>query len=293
MYPAPFEYFAPTTMKDALSLLKQHGTSAKLLAGGHSLIPMMKLRLLTPEVIIDLGRVRELTGIREDRGHLLIGAMTTHQTIESSPAVRSHAPLLAEVAPCIGDVQVRNRGTIGGSIAHADPAADWPAPLLALEAEFVAAADGATRTIRARDFFIDMLTTALKPGEILTEIRVPFQSKDGHAYEKVRQPASGFALVGIAVQLELDGATCRDARIGVTGVGSRPVRAERSEAALKGRSLDEQRIREAADHVTDGLDVLDDLHASTEFRAELARVHTRRALQRASESNGPAGPAGH
>ena len=283
MYPASFDYFAPTTVKDALGLLKQHGDRAKLLAGGHSLIPMMKLRLVSPPVIVDLGRIRELAGIREERDHLVIGAMTPHQAVGASSAVNARAPLLAEVAPHIGDVQVRNRGTIGGSIAHADPAADWPAALLALEADFVAAADGATRTIRARDFFVDMLTTALKPGEILTEIRVPFQARGGHAYEKVRQPASGFALVGIAVQLVMDGATCREARIGVTGVGPKPVRAERSESALHGKTVDEARVADAAGHVVDGLEALDDLHASAEFRAELARVHARRALRRAAE----------
>lgn len=283
MYPAPFDYFTPSTTQEALSLLKAHGDTAKLLAGGHSLIPMMKLRLLAPTIIIDLGRIRDLTGIREDRDRLVIGAMTTHEAIGASGVVKNHAPLLAEVAPWIGDVQVRHRGTIGGSIAHADPAADWPAALLALDAEIVAAADGTTRTIAAKDFFVDLLTTALKAGEIVTELRVPFQS-GGHAYEKVRQPASGFALVGIAVQLIMDGRICKDIRIGVTGVGPKAERAARTEMALRGGSLDDQRLRDACEHVTDGVDVLSDMHASAEFRTELAKVHARRAIKRAAGS---------
>ena len=281
MYPAPFEYFTPSTTKEALLLLKQHGDNAKLLAGGHSLIPMMKLRLLSPSVIIDLGHVRDLTGIREDQDCLIIGAMTTHAALGVSPVVRKRAPLLAEVVPWIGDAQVRNRGTIGGSIAHADPAADWPAALLALDAEIVVAGDSSVRTIASKDFFVDLLTTDLRAGEIVTELRVPVVS-GGHAYEKVRQPASGFALVGIAAQVLVEGHICRDVRIGLTGVSHKPARATATEAALKGRPLDDRRVMEACQHVTDGLDMLDDMHASAEFRVELARVHARRAITRAA-----------
>lgn len=281
MYPASFEYLTPSTTNEALSLLKQHGDRAKLLAGGHSLIPMMKLRLLSPAVIIDLGHVRDLTGIREDKDRLVVGAMTTHAALGTSPLVSKRAPLLAEVVPWIGDVQVRNRGTIGGSIAHADPAADWPAALLALDAEIVVAGERSTRTIASKDFFVDLLTTALRAGEIITELRVPFAS-GGHAYEKVRQPASGFALVGIAAQIVMDGQMCRDARIGITGASHKPTRATATEAALEGKLLDDVRVKEACRYVTDGLDMLDDIHASAQFRAELARVHARRAIRRAA-----------
>lgn len=282
MYSAPFEYHAPTTVADALSLLKKHGENAKLLAGGHSLVPLMKLRLVSPPVVIDLGRVSELAGIREDASALAIGAMTTHRAVESSPIVRARAPLLAEVAAAIGDLQVRNRGTIGGSVAHADPAADWPAALLALDAECVIAGGAKPRRIAAGSFFLDMLKTALEPDEILTEVRVPFPRPGGHAYAKARQPASGFALVGIAVQLALEAGRCRHARVGVTGVGPHPYRATACENALKDRDLTGDLIASAADTVPDGQDALEDLHASAEFRAHLARVYARRALARAA-----------
>lgn len=282
MYPAPFDYHAPTTIKDALALLRTHGDHAKLLAGGHSLIPVMKLRLIAPPVVIDLGRVRELVGIREEGGTVVIGAMTTHAAIEQSALIRSKVPLLAEVAPHIGDLQVRNRGTIGGSVAHADPAADWPAALLALDAQFVVTSGGAPRVIPSASFFLDLLTTALEPSEILTEIRVPVPATGGHAYEKVRQPASGFALVGIAVQLAIERRVCKAARIGVTGVTSHAVRGAASERILQNQPVDAATIALAAEQIASGLDVLDDLHASSEFRAQLARVHARRALARAA-----------
>src|SRR5262245_27959230 len=246
MYPAAFEYHDPTTVSDALALLKQHGDNAKLLAGGHSLIPLMKLRLASPAVIIDLGRVSGLNGISEDSGALVIGAMATHHAVEASPLVRSKAPLLADVAASIGDIQVRNRGTIGGSIAHADPAADWPAALLALNAD-VQVMGTAPRSIPASEFFRDLLTTALEPGEILTGIRVPVPPRGGHAYAKVRQPASGFALVGIAVQLGLDAqGVCQSAAIGVTGVAAVAYRAAAVERLLAGRTLNADTINSAA-----------------------------------------------
>jgi len=283
MYPANFEYHDPATVNDVLSLLQRHGDNAKLLAGGQSLIPLMKLRLASPAVVIDLGKVRELNGIREEGGALVIGATTTHHAIESSPLVKAKIPLLAETAAAIGDVQVRNRGTIGGSLAHADPAADWPAALLALDAEIQVTA-GTPRVIPAATFFVDLMTTALEPGEIVTGIRVPIPAKGGHAYAKVRQPASGFALVGVAVQLGIESGVCRSAAIAVTGVASTAFRAKAAERLLEGRALDEPSISAAAERVTDGVDALADLHASSEFRAHLARVHTRRAIATAVRS---------
>ncbi len=280
MYPAAFEYHDPATVKDALALLKQHGDRAKLLAGGHSLIPLMKLRLASPAVIIDLGRVAELAGIREESGALVIGAMTTHHAIEASPLVRAKVPLVAEVAASIGDIQVRNRGTIGGSVAHADPAADWPAALLALAAD-VQAIGSRPRTMPASGFFLDLLTTALEPGEILTAIRVPIPARGGSAYEKVRQPASGFALVGIAVQLAIEGGVCKAAAIGVTGVAATPYRAAAAERLLIGRPVNTETIAAAAAQIADGVEVLGDLHATSEFRTHLARVHAGRAIARA------------
>ena len=280
MYPANFEYHDPSTVADVLSLLRQHGDNAKLLAGGQSLIPLMKLRLASPAVLIDLGRVRELRGIREEGGALVIGATTTHHDLESSALVRAKAPLLAQAAAAIGDLQVRNRGTIGGSLSHADPAADWPAALLALDAELHVTA-GSPRIIPAASFFVDLMTTALEPGEIVTAIRVPIPAAGGAAYAKVRQPASGFALVGIAVQLAIEAMPqqqCRAAAIGVTGVAPAPFRAKAAERLLEGRALDEATITAAAEQVVDGVEALADLHASSEFRAHLAKVHTRRAI---------------
>src|SRR6266700_93924 len=221
MYPANFDYLRPSTLDEAVAMLVQHGDAAKLLAGGHSLIPAMKLRLARPEVVIDIGRIPRLNGIRDEGGHFAIGAMTTHQEIARSTRLKDKCPLLPETAAHIGDIQVRNRGTFGGSLAHADPAADYPASILALDAEIIAASTAGTRTIPASEFFLDMLTTALRPGEILSQVRVaPLAAQTGTAYEKLHQPASGFAIVGIAARLVLGkGETSEDAAIGVTGLG--------------------------------------------------------------------------
>src|SRR5947208_7737399 len=206
MYPAPFDYFRPTSLDEAVQLLAQHGDEAKLLAGGHSLIPAMKLRLAQPKALVDLGRIASLSGIREANGRLVLGAMTTHAEIEASPLVRSKCPLLAEVASHIGDMQVRNKGTIGGSLAHADPAADWPAAVLALDAEIEIAGPGGRRTVKADRFFVELLQTAIGTGEILSEIRVA-PTPRSVAYEKTEQKASGFALCGVAAVV--DGRTVR------------------------------------------------------------------------------------
>src|SRR6185295_283822 len=227
MIPAQFDYVAPQTLDEAMSLLAKNPDEAKILAGGHSLIPVMKLRLAMPQMLIDLGRIKDLSYIREDGGRLLIGAMTTHYQLESSDRLRDICPLLPETAGQIGDVQVRNKGTIGGSLAPSDPAADWPAAIIALSAEMVAAKANGERVIKADDFFVDMLTTALQAGEILREIRITVpQGRVGQAYMKVAQPASGFAVVGVAVNLVRDqGGACTSASIGITGVASKAYRA--------------------------------------------------------------------
>src|SRR5947209_7298435 len=200
MIPAPFDYVAPATLNEAVGLLTQHQDDAKILAGGHSLIPAMKLRLAQPALLIDIGRIKDLAYINEDGGGLRIGAMTTHYQLESNARLKEICPLLPECAASIGDVQVRNKGTIGGSLAHADPAADWPAAILALDAELIAVSAQGERAIKAQDFFVDMLTSALEPNEILREIRIRLpQGRTGQAYVKVPQPASGFAVVGVAV----------------------------------------------------------------------------------------------
>jgi aerobic carbon-monoxide dehydrogenase medium subunit len=276
MYPASFEYFRPSTIDEAIALLARHGEEAKVLAGGHSLIPAMKLRLARPAYIVDIGRVGDLSYIRQVENSIAIGAMTTHHAIETSELVRQHCPLLAETAARIGDPQVRNRGTIGGSLAHADPAADWPAAILALDAEIQAAGGSGRRTIAARDFFVDLLQTALRPGEILYEIRVPTTS-NAVAYEKTEQKASGFAIAGVAVVAGPAGV-----RVGVTGVAARAFRAVGVEQALAGKTAPTAAdVAAASAQIGEGVEALGDIHASAEFRVHLAQVNARRALTRA------------
>jgi carbon-monoxide dehydrogenase medium subunit len=285
MYPAAFEYHAPTSVEDALGLLSRYRDEAKLLAGGHSLIPMMKLRLAQPKHVIDLRRVPGLRGIREEGGTLVIGAMTTHWEMESSPVLRQRCPILAETAAVIGDPQVRNLGTFGGSLAHADPAADQPATVLALGAEMVCQGPRGRRTVKADDWFQGLMATALHEDEILVEIRVPlWPAGTGGAYLKFPHPASRFAVVGVAavVTLDRDG-TCTRAGVGVTGAGTRAVRARRVEAGLVGRRLDTATIEAAAAQAADGVDVQADLQGSVEYKQHLCRVFARRAITRAVE----------
>jgi carbon-monoxide dehydrogenase medium subunit len=243
----------------------------------------MKLRLAAPKYLIDIGRISALSYIREEAGKLLIGAMTTHFALQSSPLVKQRCSLLSDTAAEIGDVQVRNRGTIGGSLAHADPAADWPAPILALDSELKIASSSGVRMLKAEDFFVDMLTTALKPDELLNEIIVPvLPDRTGCAYLKMHQKASGFAVVGVAVRLTMDSnQICQQIGIGITGVGSKAYRARTVENALKGQKLDRALISSAAGKAAAGLDALGDLHASAEYRTHLAAVYTRRAIEAA------------
>ena len=276
MYPAPFEYARPSTIDEAIALLQRHGEDAKLLAGGHSLIPAMKLRLAQPKVIVDLARVGALSGIRESAGGITIGAMTTHYEIESSALLRDKCPLLPETARHIGDLQVRNKGTLGGSLAHADPAADWPAAVLALDAEIELAGPRGRRTVKAEAFFVDLLQTATSPDEVLCEIRVPVTGRSV-AYEKTEQKASGFALAGVAVVVDKG-----SVRIGVTGVSPKAFRAKAVETALSGQiAPTPEMIARAASRVADRVEALGDIHASPEFRLHLAEVNVRRALTRA------------
>ena len=285
MIPSAFDYLRPASLEEALRLLAQHGDEAKILAGGHSLVPMMKLRLATPGVVIDIGRLHELQGIREDNGTIVIGACTTHHAVEASTLLQQHCPLLVETAAEIGDIQVRNAGTIGGSVAHADPAADWPAAILALDTDITVAGPRGTRTIGAVDFFVDMLTTAMEDDEILTEIRVAANPpRTGSAYLKVAQPASGFALTGVAAQVTLGaGNTVEQATVGITGVDSTAFRASATEQALRGQAATAETIGQAAAAAADGAEALDDIHASAAYRIHLAKVYTQRALLQAVE----------
>ncbi len=284
MIPSNFEYFAPTTVNDAVNLLAQHGEDCKVLAGGHSLLPAMKLRLTQIPIVIDIGRISDLSYIKIDGGMIRIGAMTTHGAIAASDQIKQHCPLLAECGAQVGDQQVRNRGTMGGSLVHADPAADWPAAALALNAELVLTSASGERVVPAAAFFVDMLTTAAQANELLTEIRVPMPAQPkASAYLKVAQAASGFAIVGVAVQLEMNGTTVKSVSIGITGLAPKAYRASSVEAALTGAVLDEGAISAAAAHAdADASDAMGDIHASEDYRRHLARVYTKRAVQAAA-----------
>ncbi|MBZ5608867.1 MAG: xanthine dehydrogenase family protein subunit M [Acidobacteriia bacterium] len=272
-----FEYSAPTKLDDALRQLSNEDT--KVLAGGMSLIPLMKLRLAAPGQLVDIGRIADLNFIHEEGGTLRIGATTTHYQVENSPLVRSRCPLLAEAASHIGDLQVRNMGTIGGSIAHADPAADYPASLLALEARVALVTAKSKREIPIADFFVDTFTTALEPGEIVHAVVVPVEDQStGTSYQKVLQPASGFAIVGVAARIRKSGGKIAMARVGVTGLSGKPFRATQVEKALEGAAGSPSEIQKAAALVSDGVDANSDLHASADYRKHLARVYTMRAL---------------
>ena len=282
MIPSSFEYLVPTTLEEALDLLRSYGGDARVVAGGHSLIPLMKLRLSEPKHLIDLGKISDLSYIREQDGGLAIGAMTTYYQLESSRLVRDKYLALAEAASLVADLQVRNKGTIGGSLAHADPAADLPAVLLALEAQMQAGDSSQQRTVDAAAFFVDPFTTSLKDDEILTEIRIPaLPANTGGSYKKFANKASHFAVVGVAAFVTVSGGVCQRVRIGITGAGPRATRAGEAERALEGREGTESNVAEAAQQAIQGIDFLADIHASAEYRSHLTQVFTRRALQEA------------
>ncbi len=273
MIPQPFDYSAPQTLQEALALME--GGERKLLAGGMSLIPLMKLRLAAPAEVVDLSRVPGLSVIKEAGGAVHIGAMATHREIEMSPALRANCPLLVETAAHIGDVQVRNMGTIGGSIAHADPAADYPAALCALDAGVRLVSAHADRTVSAVEFFQDAFTTAIEPGEIVLEVVVPIENqREGSRYQKVAHPASGFAVVGVAARIRKNGDHITMARIAVTGMGSHAFRAHHTEQLLEQGAT----IAQASAAIDEGQDANSDLYASADYRRHLARVHGSRAI---------------
>lgn len=281
MIPASFEYYSPATLTEAIELLRSR-EDAKILAGGQSLVPLMKLRLAKPACIIDLNRIPDLAYIREEGSHIVVGAMTTHAQIEESDLLKKRCPLLPQTAGTIADVQVRNQGTIGGSLAHADPAGDPPAAILALGAEMKAVGPNGVRRIKAEEFFIGLLTSALEPNEILTEIRIPTFDRSKTAYLKAAQRASGFAVVGIAVCLTLDqGGICKSIAIAITGVGDKVYRGEGVEKILRGKKLEPKLIEEAATEVTRGIDVIEDINGSKEYRSHLTGIYTVRAIEAA------------
>jgi aerobic carbon-monoxide dehydrogenase medium subunit len=283
--PAAFDYHPATSVDEAIALLQQYGDEAKLLAGGHSLLPTMKLRLAQPGHIIDLGRVSGLSYIREEDGAVAVGAMTKYVTIERSDVLKRYFALLPEGTAEIGDQQVRNLGTIGGSIAHSDPAADMPGIVLALKADILAQGPNGVRTIKADDFFMDLFQTALQPDEVITEIRFAKPpAHTGSAYTKLPNKASHYAVVGCAAVVSLDNdGTCTSASVVITGASVKPTRASSVEAALVGKKLDEATIADAASHAADGLELVSDIHGSKDYRAQMAAVMARRVITTAAE----------
>ena len=283
--PAAFDYHVAQTVDEAIALLQQYGDEAKLLAGGHSLLPTMKMRLAQPAHLIDLGRIDGLSYIREENGYVAVGAMTTYNKIERSDVLRRRFALLPEGTALIGDPQVRNRGTIGGSVAHSDPAADMPGIVLALKATIVARGPNGQREIAADDFFQDLFTTALTPEEVVTEIRLPLlPAHSGSAYEKLANRASHYAVAGCAAVVTLnDDNTCASASVVITGASVKPSRASAVENTLSGKILDEATIAAAASHAADGLELIEDIHGSRAYRSQMTTVMAKRALLRAVE----------
>jgi aerobic carbon-monoxide dehydrogenase medium subunit len=281
MFPAKFAYAAPGSLQEAIGLLDE--PDSKILAGGHSLLPLMKLRLAQPRLLVDIGRIPGLSYVRREDGVLAIGAMTTYREIERSSEVQQVAPVLAEAVHEVGDPQVRAKGTLAGSLAHADPAGDLPAVALALGGSVKAVGSSGERDLDFDSFFVDMLTTALQEKEIIREVRLRVPPAGaGAAYQKFDQPASHYALTGVCAVVTVSGGNIASARIGVTGVGPKAYRPTAVEQALTGKPVDEEAIKAAVQTVADGIDVQGDIHASPEYRAHLARVLTRRAVLEAA-----------
>jgi len=279
--PAAFDYVAPSTVEEAVRALADAGEDAKVLAGGQSLLPVLRMRLAAPSTVIDLGRVAELRGVRDEGDDLAIGAMTTHYDVQRDPLIAEHAALLAMATNTVADPQVRHRGTFGGSIAHADPAGDLLAPALALDAEMVIAGAGGRRTVPAGEFFQDFFTTVLAPDEILVEVRVPKYTGWHAHYEKFNRVAQAWSIVAVAAAVRVENGTIAEARVGLTNMAATPVRATAVEQALVGQPATPEAIRAAAAHAAEGTSPTPDANADVEYRQELARVLTGRAVSAA------------
>lgn len=278
MIPAEFDYLAPTSVDEVIAALAEHGDDAKILAGGQSLLPVLRMRLNAPEVVIDLGRIEALRGVRDDGDAIVIGAMTPHSVVGGDPLVAEHALLIAKAVEHLADAQVRHRGTFGGALAHADPAGDLGAPALALGAQFVIAGAGGTRTVEADDFFVDLFETAIEDNEVLTEVRIPKHTGWGARYEKFVRVAHQWPIVAIAATVRAEGGTIAEARVGMTNMGSTPLRARAVEAALTGQPATEDAVRAAAAQAADGANPPSDLNGDADYRRHLATVLTRRAV---------------
>ncbi|EAQ00238.1 molybdopterin dehydrogenase [Janibacter sp. HTCC2649] len=278
MIPAAFDYLAPTSVADALAALAEAGDEAKVLAGGQSLLPVLRMRLNAPEKVIDLGRIEELRGITEDGDHIVIGAMTTYADALASDLVREHAAVLHAAIKEVADPQIRHRGTVGGALVHADPAGDVGAPALALDSEFVIAGSGGERTVAASDFFKDLFETAVGEGELLTAIRVPKHTGWGARYEKFVRVSHQWSIVAVAATVRVDGGSIAEARIGLTNMGSTPLRASAVEAALVGAAATDDAVRAACAAAAEGTNPPSDLNGTADYRRALAPILTRRAV---------------
>ncbi len=283
MIPAQFDYVAPATIEEALSALADGGDDAKIMAGGQSLLPVLRMRLNAPELVIDLGRIDSLRGVRDDGDAIEIGAMTPHSEIQTNDLVHEHALLISRAVAEVADPQVRHRGTFGGALAHADPAGDLGAPALALDAQFVVAGQGGTRTIDADDFFVDLFTTALEDNEILTEVRIPKRTGWGAHYEKFVRVAHQWPIVAVAAAVRVEGNTIAEARVGLTNMGSTPLRARSVEEALVGQPATDDAVRAAAASAAEGTNPPTDLNGDADYRRHLVTVLTRRAVLAAAE----------
>ncbi|XVX21120.1 FAD binding domain-containing protein [Actinomycetota bacterium] len=278
MIPAAFDYVAPTSVADALAALAEHGDDAKVLAGGQSLIPILRMRLNAPETVVDLGRIEELRGIREDGDAIVIGAMTTYVDVLESDLVREHLALLHKAVAEVADAQIRHRGTIGGALVHADPAGDVGAPALALNAEFVISGQGGERTVPAEEFFRDLFETAVEDGELLTAVRFPKHTGWGSHYEKFVRVAHQWSIVAIAAAVRVEGGKIAEARVGLTNMGATPLRAKAVEEALVGKELTEDAVGQACAAAAEGTNPPTDLNGGSDYRKHLATVLTRRAV---------------
>ena len=288
MIPQSFEYFRPETVSEAIALLQKHGEGAKVLSGGQSLIPMMKVRLARPEYVVDINRIAGLQYIKEEAGFLKIGGLTREADLEASALIRSKYPIILDTAGMIADPQVRNMATVGGNLAHGDPANDHPATMLALGAEIIAAGPAGERSIPIKDFFLSVFTTALEHGEILTEIRIPIPPPgSGGAYFKLERKVGDFATVGVAAQVTVDSAgICRGAGIGLTNVGATPIKANRAEGLLVGKAIDETQVKQAAQLAAEEAEPSSDLRGPAEYKVSMVKELTKRALVRARERAG-------
>ena len=278
MIPAKFDYVSPTTVEEALRALADAGDEGKVIAGGQSLLPVLRMRLNAPEVVIDIGKIDSMRGVRDDGDAIVIGALTTHAEVQTDPLVREHALLITKAVSEVADPQIRHRGTFGGALAHADPAGDLGAPALALDAEFVVAGSGGTRTIAATDFFVDLFTTAMEDSELLTEVRIPKRSGWGAHYEKFVRVAHQWPIVAVAAAVKVEGAQIAEARVGLTNMGSTPLRATSVERALVGQPATDEAVRAAAASAGEGTNPPSDLNGDADYRRHLATVLTRRAV---------------